>query len=172
LSSKAVTVIVTGGRVGVPCHELQAVEAGQLEVNYEHVDHSGGRQGAFRVVERLDDRTCASELPRQNVSRCFAIFDDKYLDSGRETATSTFPRHSCRSFRRRFSCRIGPSLTTCRAARSQEGRCRVQEAGGQGKDPQPTAWASQKLPTLPEHLRMAQELEGQVKAAKSSSLNR
>ena len=38
-----------------------------------------------------------------------------------------------------------------------------------GKDPELKSWASQKLPTLQEHLRMAQEVEGQVKAAKSGS---
>jgi hypothetical protein len=65
-----------------------------------------------------------------------------------------------------------PELDDVSRGEAQEGRCRVQEAGGQGKDPQLKAWASQKLPTLHEHLRMAQELAGQVKAAKSSSLNR
>jgi putative membrane protein len=38
-----------------------------------------------------------------------------------------------------------------------------------GKDPDLKSWASQKLPTLQEHLRMAQDVEAQVKAAKSGS---
>jgi len=40
-----------------------------------------------------------------------------------------------------------------------------------GKDPDLKAWASQKLPlpTLEEHLRLAQELESKVKSAKSGS---
>ena len=40
----------------------------------------------------------------------------------------------------------------------------------QGKDPDLKAWASQKLPTLQAHLRLAQELESQVKATTSGSL--
>jgi putative membrane protein len=35
-----------------------------------------------------------------------------------------------------------------------------------GKDPDLKAWASQKLPTLQEHLRLAQDVESQVKSAK------
>ena len=38
-----------------------------------------------------------------------------------------------------------------------------------GKDPDLKSWASQKLPTLQEHLRMAQDVDSQVKAAKSGS---
>jgi putative membrane protein len=38
-----------------------------------------------------------------------------------------------------------------------------------GKDPDLKAWASQKLPTLQEHLRMAQDIEKQVKSTKSGS---
>ena len=40
----------------------------------------------------------------------------------------------------------------------------------QGKDPDLKAWASQKLPTLQAHLRLAQELDSQVKATTSGSL--
>ena len=40
------------------------------------------------------------------------------------------------------------------------------------KDPQLKPSTPQKLPALQEHLRMAQQLEGQVKAAKAGSLNR
>jgi putative membrane protein len=38
-----------------------------------------------------------------------------------------------------------------------------------GKDPELKSWASQTLPTLQEHLRMAQDLDNQVKSSKSSS---
>jgi putative membrane protein len=38
-----------------------------------------------------------------------------------------------------------------------------------GKDPELKAWASQQLPTLQEHLRMAQDIDKQVKASKTGS---
>jgi putative membrane protein len=38
-----------------------------------------------------------------------------------------------------------------------------------GKDPELKAWASQMLPTLQDHLRLAQEVESQVKATKAGS---
>ena len=38
-----------------------------------------------------------------------------------------------------------------------------------GKDPELKTWASLQLPTLQEHLRMAQDVEKQVKAAKTGS---
>jgi putative membrane protein len=41
----------------------------------------------------------------------------------------------------------------------------------QAKDPDLRAWAAQKLPTLQEHLRLAEALDAQVKTVKSGSLS-
>jgi len=43
------------------------------------------------------------------------------------------------------------------------------EQAERGKDPDLKAWASQKLPTLQGHLRLAQDIDKQVKSTKSGS---
>ena len=49
------------------CQELEAVEAGQLQINYEHIGRLGVeyKQGAFGIFDHRDDRSGLGELPRE-----------------------------------------------------------------------------------------------------------
>jgi len=62
---------------------LEAVEAGQLQINYEHIGRLGVeyKQGALGIFDHRDDRTGLGELPRENISRRLVVFDNEHLDS-------------------------------------------------------------------------------------------
>ena len=64
------------------CQELEAIEAGQLQISHEYVGRLGVeyKQGTFGIFDHRDDRPGLGELPRENVSRRLIVFDNENFD--------------------------------------------------------------------------------------------